>query len=104
MIYHSIIFAIAMLGVSTNEPWLVWIGILELLSFRRIPVARFIQSKLITTAQCPHCSNKISLINHWQCACGYISQISQHVFAPCIQCGRDFTFINCHYCGVGILT
>ena len=102
MIYHSIIFAIVMLGVNMDEPWLVWIGIFDLLSFRIIPVDRFIQSKLIPTTQCSHFHNSISLKGHWQCSCGYISQIPRHVFLPCAQCGNDFTFVTCD-CGIGLL-
>ncbi len=101
--YHSIIFGIAMTGIEINEPWLVWIGIFDLLTFKIFPIARFIQAKLIPTVQCSHCQgNPIPLKDHWQCSCGYISQTSRHVFLPCPQCGKVFTFINCD-CGIGIL-
>ena len=100
--YHSIILAVAMIGVEIHEPWLVWIGILDLLSFRLIPVVRFIQSKLIPTTRCTHCNNSITLKGHWQCSCGYISQIPRHVFLLCPQCGNDFTFVTCD-CGIGLL-
>ena len=86
-----------------NEPWLVWIGIFDLLTFKIFPIVRFIQARLIPTVQCSHCQgNPIPLKDHWQCSCGYSSQISRHVFLPCTQCGKIFTFINCD-CGIGIL-
>ncbi len=100
--YHITIFVIAMVGVKTNQSWLAWIGIFDLLFFRIIPFVGFIQSKLIPTARCSHCHNSIALNGHWQCSCGYISQIPRHVFLPCAQCGKDFTFVTCD-CGIGLL-
>lgn len=102
MTYHSIILLGVIIGAQVNEPLLVWIGIFDILSFRLIPVVKFIQSWLILTAKCSHCQNIINLKGHWQCSCGYISQISRHVFLPCLQCGNIFTFITCD-CGIGIL-
>ncbi len=102
-VYHLTILVMAIVGVEINEPWLVWIGILDALTFKMFPVARYIQSKLITSTTCAHCHKQISLVDNWQCACGYICQVDQHVFSPCTQCGKIFTFLNCEHCGMGVL-
>ncbi len=103
-VYHSAIFYIAILGAQINEPWLVGVGIFDLLTFRIFPVVRYIQSKLITTTKCPNCHKPINLLNRWQCGCGYICPIRRHVFFNCQQCGKVFNYITCNHCGIGILT
>jgi len=102
LIYHAIIFAVAVAGIKTNNNWMVAIGIFDLLTFRLFPISNFIQSILVNTAHCSNCQETINLKSFWGCSCGYAPPIPRHIFLPCPQCGKTFSFVTCS-CGAGIL-
>lgn len=100
--YHSAIFALFVIGINTEKSLLVVIGIFDALTFRLFPIVRFFQRLLITKTVCPGCQKEIELTDNWKCSCGYVCQTQRHIFQPCRQCGKVFSFIKCN-CDATIL-
>lgn len=93
--YHSAIFALLVIGINTENSFLITLGIFDALMFRLFPIVRVFQRLLITKTSCPTCQKEIELTANWKCSCGYSCQTSRHVFLPCRQCGKTFSFIAC---------
>jgi len=75
----------------------------HLLTFRVIPISRWIQEQLIQEAVCYACGQEVELVNQYRCSCGYISPRERHVFSPCPICGKCFSWIVCPVCETSIL-
>lgn len=103
LFYHTAIFVIYTIGVDTQNHLLISLGIFDLLTFKIFPIVRFIQKALITTTYCPSCQKPISLVDCWECGCGYASHAPRHLFSPCQHCGKQFAFITCPRCDATIL-
>lgn len=73
-----------------------------ILSFRLLRIALVLEKLLIPIASCRSCGTQVDLIDHWDCPCGYISEISKHIFDKCPNCGRDFNFLFCDKCQVSL--
>ena len=72
----------------------------HLLTFRRIPLDRLLQQRLVREHRCGQCGLNLDLEQSWRCSCGFTS-LERHAFSPCPQCGKGFRWINCPRCGVG---
>lgn len=107
-LYHVSVIVISLgmikLGCVTGFHVMIRFGIFVLiahvLSFRILPVSRFIQEALIKRAGCTVCGAEVELENLYQCSCGY-TQV-RHAFSPCPMCGTEFQWITCPECGSSI--
>lgn len=103
LVYHSIILVLFVVGMNTANSLLIIIGIADLLTFRKLPLVKNIQAALLKMVNCPNCQKELALTDHWQCSCGYSFQTQRHIFLPCPNCGKSFTFIACSNCDATIL-
>lgn len=102
--YHLGIITISLagmtIGVFLNSPGLVGVSVillmLHLLTFRIIPVSRWIQESLIREATCTICGAEVELVNLYKCGCGYTHV--WHAFSPCPMCRASFQFVICPEC------
>ena len=108
--YHAGIIAISMSGIKLsiliNSPELRQVSsivlLLHLLTFKVIPISRWIQERLIPEASCPGCGAVIELVGLHRCGCGFISHVERHIFSDCQMCGKSFLWIVCPECDISI--
>ncbi|MHB8174775.1 MAG: hypothetical protein ACYDFU_10005 [Nitrospirota bacterium] len=102
--YHLGIISISLVGVKIgaflDSPGLVGVSVvllaLHLLTFRVIPVSRWIQESLIREATCTICGAQVEIVNLYKCGCGYTQ--ARHAFSPCPMCGTSFQWVICPEC------
>lgn len=75
----------------------------HLLTFRIIPVSRWLQEWLIPEAVCPGCGTAIDLVGIYRCGCGFVPHKERHVFSPCPMCGKLYSWVVCPLCETSIL-
>lgn len=102
-LYHAGIIAITLIGLKINIPFFVGLLLFHVLTYRMIPVLRWIQEKLIKDVVCYTCGTEIDLINQFRCSCGYMPYKERHVFSPCPMCRKYFLWITCPLCETSIL-
>ena len=108
--YHAGIIAICLTGVKLsiliNSPDLRQVSsiilLLHLLTFRVLPISRWIQERLIPEATCPACGAVIELVALHRCKCGFISFRERHIFSPCSMCHQHFCWLVCPECQISI--
>lgn len=110
-LYHLALLAVSLLGIRVgsalgNQSLLNLSACLlafHLLTFRVIPISRWIQERLISEAVCFACGQEVELVSQYRCGCGYIAPRERHVFSPCPMCGQRFLWIICPACETSIL-
>jgi hypothetical protein len=108
--FHAAVLAVGLgmvkLGVElASQPLFDWGGLLvlaHLLTFQRIPLARWLQQRLLPRHRCGRCGLGMDLVAAWRCACKHVS-LERHAFSPCPGCGKGFAWVVCPGCGSGIL-
>ena len=75
----------------------------HILTFRVIPVSRWLQEALITEAVCFGCGTAVDLVGQYRCGCGFVPYKERHAFSPCPMCGKTFSWIVCPSCETSIL-
>jgi hypothetical protein len=108
--FHASVLALGLgailLGMKlSNQPLFDSGGFLmlvHLLTFQRIPLARWLQERLVREYCCSQCGLLLDLIASWRCGCKYVSP-GRHAFSPCPNCGKGFAWVACPGCGTGIL-
>ncbi len=108
--YHFLIGAVCLTGIyagiAVNSHRLtegsasLWLA--DILTFRAIPVSRWIEEKLIPEARCFGCGTIIDLVGLYKCGCGFLSHKERHIFGPCPMCGKTFSWIICPECETSI--
>jgi len=109
-IYHSGVISISLIGIKAgtafNSPGLLNISAIvllaHLLTFRIIPILRWIQERLIREATCYGCGAMIALDGLFRCSCGYMSHRERHVFSHCPMCSKYYRWITCPACETSI--
>lgn len=97
--------AVSLMYAGSYIPTLVDIGgfilIFETLTFRRLPLDRLLQQKLLREFR-HRCGFVVPLRSSWRHFCGYTNP-PMHAFSRCQSpdCERGFSFIVCQ-CGEGI--
>ena len=90
------------LGASTLVDAGIILLLFHLITFRRIPMDRFLAERVLRSFRCQQCRLVIGLTQPLKCGCGFISE--RHVFSPCPACiNKAFAFFSCPRCGTGIL-
>ncbi|MBI5695304.1 MAG: hypothetical protein HZC51_06115 [Nitrospirae bacterium] len=79
----------------------VFIG--HILTFRVIPVSRWLQEALIPEAVCFGCGTPVELVGQFRCGCGFVPYKERHAFSPCPMCGKLFSWVVCPSCETSIL-
>jgi len=97
-LYHLAIWTIGLLGISVGINLMFYLLVFHLLTFRFIPILRWLQEQLIPDAVCFACGQDIELVNQYRCGCGYISPRERHIFSPCALCKQSFLWIECPAC------
>ena len=108
--YHVGIVSMSLAGSKvstiTNSPALLHISSLLLLfhivTFRIIPISRWIQEKLIQEATCFTCGTVIDLVSLHRCGCSFIGYKERHAFSPCPMCKKQFLWVVCPVCEISI--
>ncbi len=75
--------------------------ILHVLTFRIIPLDRYIAQWLIHRAVCPGCHQSIVLKSYWKCGCGFQSWMQRSALSACLECGKGFKWVVCA-CGTTV--
>lgn len=104
--YHGAVALILLAGTSLGEATgspglLVLSGLVFLahgLTFRVNPLPRLVQERFIQEAVCPACGEAIDLVQVWNCSCGFVTWEPRHVFSPCPNCKKQFSWIVCPVC------
>lgn len=108
--YHLGVVAVSLIGIKAgtilNSYSLLNVSasflLGHILTFRIIPISRWIQEKLIQEAICFGCGAVIELVSLYRCGCGYSHYKERHVFSPCPMCGKYFLWITCPECETSI--
>jgi hypothetical protein len=108
--YHFLIGAVCFTGIyagrAVNSSCLVngsaSMLLFDILTFRVIPVSRWIEEKLIPEAACYNCGAAIGLTQAYKCSCGFLPHKERHIFSPCPMCGKTFSWIICPECETSI--
>lgn len=107
--YHLSVLSLGLVGVlfgiKLDNQLLFDAGglliLFHLLTFQRIPLIRWLQTRIIENHSCAQCSLTLDLVNSWRCGCKYASP-ERHAFSPCPNRGKGFAWVNCPACGAGI--
>jgi hypothetical protein len=110
-LYHLAVWSIALFGIRVGEALsshnLIFLSgsllTFHLLTFKVIPVSRWLQEYLIPEAVCPGCGQAIELVGLYRCNCGYLSPRERHIFTPCPLCRKQFLWLICPVCETSIL-
>jgi hypothetical protein len=70
----------------------------HILTFRAIPISRWVQEMLIPEATCYGCGAAIELVGLYRCGCGFVSHKERHAFSPCPMCGKNYSWFVCPEC------
>lgn len=109
-VYHGVIVLIAVsimaMGEAFGMPRLIGWGLgvfgFHVLSFRIIPMSRWVQEWVIQTATCSGCGHVWDLTNFYRCGCGFVPDAERHAFRPCPHCGKIFSWLECRNCQTSI--
>jgi len=72
--------------------------ILHILTFRLIPIDRYIAQWLIRSATCYLCYQRTALDSFWRCGCGFQGYAPRSALSACPECGKLFKWVVC-ICG-----
>lgn len=109
--YHLLVVIVVVvttaIGKNINNQTMVNIAMLTLwadvLTFRLIPLSRYLTQWIISTAACYGCGHVIDLKSLWQCSgCRFRSFKERHLFKPCVQCGKVPKWLICPVCETSI--
>lgn len=93
---------LALAGGATNNTALATAGGLlfwgNLLTWRIVPIGRYLVERLVSTALCPLCGEGIDLVSFWRCGCGFTSPRPRHVLSLCPECRKGFQYLVCPIC------
>ncbi len=81
----------------------VFLFVLHVLTFRLIPVSRWLQELIISDAYCLGCGFVLNLRSRYRCSCGINPHYEKHAFSPCSNCGKIFSWMVCPRCDTTIL-
>jgi hypothetical protein len=102
----SLGMAAVLLGIKLSSQPLFDAGgflvLVHLLTFQRIPLAGWLQQRLVREYCCSRCGLVLDLTASWRCGCKYVSP-ERHAFSPCPGCGKGFAWVACPGCGAGFL-
>ena len=108
--FHTAVLALGLgavlLGMELSSPPLFDAGgflvLVHLLTFQRVPLARWLQQRLLRRHRCGRCELVLDLVASWRCGCKHVST-ERHAFSPCPGCGKGFAWVVCPGCGAGVL-
>lgn len=108
--YHAAIIASSLIltklgtALENETIGMFAIGLLisDVLTFRLIPISRWIQESLIQEGTCYGCGAVVEFIGRYKCSCGYLSPKDRHIFSPCGLCKKSFRFAVCPKCETSI--
>lgn len=104
--YHcsviTVIYIGAKAGIAFESEFVsqsaIALFIVHVLTFKVIPISRWLQERLIPEATCFGCGTSIELVDRYKCGCGFIPYKDRHVFSPCPHCGKGFLWVVCPQC------
>jgi hypothetical protein len=108
--YHSAVSILCAGGIyigaifdsPTMARTFAFLLLFHVLTFRIVPVSRWLQETLIREVECYACGSVIELEGTYKCGCGYISHRERHVFSPCPMCGKYYSWVVCPMCETSI--
>lgn len=109
VLYHCLVITMGITGAKAGialESETLFQGamailLIHALTFRVIPISRWLQERLIPEATCFGCGSTVDLVNRYKCGCGFIPHSARHAFSPC-HCGKGFRWVVCPECETSI--
>lgn len=108
--YHCSIITVSYAGAKVGSAFgsdflfqsAIALFLIDILTFKVVPVSRWLQERLIPEATCFACGSTVDLVSRYKCGCGFVPYKDRHAFSLCPNCGKGFLWVVCPACETSI--